>query len=160
MYQDEQQEISALKKELAHYQSIINEMTVPLLDSVIPDVLLMPLNGHLFNERIDAINDKLFTYLAKNRHITILVIDFTGISPLNIKYITGTDLSDAIKKSNSTMKLLGIRSIYTGMHPEVVFELVKSGFVEKLETYLTYKDAITKIAAEKNLFYSVKEIKR
>lgn len=160
MNQQEQQELFALKKELAYYQSIINEMTVPLLDSVIPDVLLMPLNGHLFNERINAINDLLFSYLEKNRHIKILVIDFTGIAPSNIKYITGTDLSEAIKKSNSTMKLLGIRSIYTGMHPDVVFELIKSGFAEELETYLTYKDAITKIAAEKNLFYAVKDVKK
>lgn len=150
-----EQELTALKSELDQYKSIVREMTVPLIDSAILDTLLVPLSGHLFNERINAINEKLFIHLEKNRQIKILVVDFTGILPSDLRYITGTDLSLAIGTSNSSLKLLGIRSIYTGFHPEVVFEITKSGFTEDLETYPTYRMAISQLSKEKNLFYSM-----
>lgn len=153
MSKDMEQELRALKSELEQYKYIVSEMTVPLIDSAIVDTLLLPLSGHLFNERIAAINEKLFLHLEKNRQIKILVIDFTGITPSDLRYITGADLSTAIKTSNSSLKLLGIRSIYTGFHPEVVFEITKSGFTETLETYPTYRMAITQLSQEKNLFY-------
>lgn len=148
-----EQELLLLKKELEQYKSIVHEITVPLIDSAIPNTLLLPLSGHLFNERINAINEKLFLHLTKNRQIKIIVIDFTGITPSDLRYITGTDLSAAIKTSNSSLKLLGIRSIYTGFHPEVVFEITKSGFTETLETYPTYRMATTQLSKEQNLFY-------
>lgn len=157
MSNDLQQQIEQLQAELQHYKSIVAEMTVPLIDSVLSDTLLMPLNGHLFNDRFEGINKKLFKHLTTNRKIKIVIMDFTGISPLNLEFITANDLSSSIDKFNRTMKLLGIRPIYTGFQPEVVFNLTKAGFKDTLETYSTYKIAVNQIATEQNIVYKLKD---
>lgn len=157
MSNDLQQQIDQLTEELQRYKSIVNEMTVPLIDSLLSNTLLLPLNGHIFQSRIEAINAKVFKHIEKNRKMNIVIMDFTGISPLNLEFISENELAAAIDKFNRTMKLLGVRAIYTGFQPKVVFELKKAGFNEPLETYPSYKNAINQIAIEKNIVYQIKE---
>lgn len=151
------EQIEQLQQKIEYYKSIVSEMTVPLIDSVLPDTLLMPLNGHLFKERFIAIDKKLFKHLESSPQTKILIIDFTGITSSNLEYISAQDLSATLERFNKTMKLLGIRTIYTGFQTKVVFDLVLSGFPEKLETYATYRMAINQVANEKNIYYSLDE---
>lgn len=71
--QNLEDQITLLRHEIAQYKSIIKEMSVPLIESSLNNTLLMPLSGHLFQERITQIEVKLFNHLqgtlsCKNRH--------------------------------------------------------------------------------------------
>lgn len=156
--QNLQDQITLLQYELAHYKSIVKEMSVPLIESSLKNTLLMPLSGHLFQERITQIEDKLFNYLQEHRHIKTIIIDFTGISYKNTTLLTNDVLTDALRNLQTTLTVVGIRVVYTGFQPEVIFHFVKSGFHEQLETYPTYRLAVEHLYKELRFFTETEHI--
>lgn len=152
MAQNLEDQITLLRHEVAQYKSIIKEMSVPLIESSLNNTLLMPLSGHLFQERITQIEAKLFNYLQEHRHVKTVIMDFTGISHKNTIMMSTDELSDALRNLHTTLTVVGIRVVYTGFQPEVIFNFVKSGFNEQLETYPTYRLALEHLYKELHFF--------
>lgn len=145
-----QQQLFDLQQEITYYKCIVNEMTVPMIETLLDDTLLLPLNGHLFTELLNRMTTKVFNYLELHPAIKIIIIDFTGITPIHLQFIDSVELAQSLQNFNQTLCTLNIRTIYTGFHPEVVLALIRSGFSEKLESYSTYKIAIHKLSNEIN----------
>lgn len=148
MSHDVQQQLKSLQKEVDYYKAIAKEMTVPLIETLVDHTLLIPLTGHIFPARSETIRAQVFNYLKKHHSIKIIIFDFTAITPKNLQFIKSIELSSTLKTLNKTLQTIGIRPIYCGFHPEVVFSLVSSGFTEELESYSTYKKAIQKVAKD------------
>ncbi|MCA9725959.1 MAG: hypothetical protein KC452_11720, partial [Kurthia sp.] len=113
MAQNLEDQITLLRHEIAQYKSIIKEMSVPLIESSLNNTLLMPLSGHLFQERITQIEAKLFNYLQEHRHVKTVIMDFTGISHKNTIMMSTDELSDALRNLHTTLTVVGIRVVYT-----------------------------------------------
>lgn len=145
MSADFEKQISTMQAEIELYKAIISEMTVPIINSVIPNTLLIPLNGHLFKERIDAIDKIIFEHISKHKNTRNIIMDFTGISAIHIELLANGQLSIALRDFNNTMNTLGIRTLYTGFQADVALNLIQSGFNESLEAFPTYKDAVNKL---------------
>lgn len=144
------QQLVDLQKEIAYYKSIVSEITVPIIETLLDNTLLLPLNGHLFFDRLHKMSLKVYEYLKSKPSIKIILIDFTGITPTHLQFIDAVELTQSLQNFNRTLKTLGIRTIYTGFHPEVVLALIRSGFSEHLETYSSYKIATHKLSNEIN----------
>ncbi|GEK33803.1 hypothetical protein [Kurthia sibirica] len=142
--------IEELEKEVMTYRTVLNEMAVPIIESVMPHTLLMPLTGHIYKERIQLIDETLYAKIVKNRDVRSIIIDFTGQTLKDYRFIELSEFSASLKNLNELLKLLGIRTLYCGFSPELVFELVRAGFTIEIDAYPTYRAAVEQLVKDTN----------
>ncbi|MDQ0861213.1 hypothetical protein [Bacillus sp. V2I10] len=80
---DLQAEILELKKQLEASAEIINEISVPIIPSIIPDTILVPITGRLSSERFDQIISKVLE-VSHSDEISTVIVDFSAISEKEI----------------------------------------------------------------------------
>lgn len=113
----------------------INELSatlVPLLNGI----AILPLVGSIDEERARQLL-QLVPLKAKQQDVQCLIIDFSGILQLD-KVVT-----DYLFKINHVLSLLGIKSIFTGIRPELAIEAVEMDLsLLSSPTMSTVKDAL------------------
>lgn len=145
---DLQKENEALKQKLAAYERLIGTMSAPVIESIVKNVLLVPLTGVMTLERINNIDQAIFDYIAKAKQAKCIIIDFTGIVVSDLTYISAQLFINRFKKLIDTLALMGIRLIYTGMNPEVVRYFYKHGFVSDNNAFSSFRSAIHQLLKE------------
>ncbi|WP_256204443.1 hypothetical protein [Planococcus faecalis] len=53
-------------------------MSAPIIPSVVPKTILVPIAGFIFSERFDLIRTTVLTYAEKHRDTERVIFDFTG----------------------------------------------------------------------------------
>ncbi len=145
---DLQQENEALKQKLASYEQLISSMSAPVIESILQDVLLVPLTGVLTLERIDNIDQAIFDYISKTKEAQCIIIDFTGIVIDDFAYIDTQTFITRFEKLIQTLALMGVRVIHTGMSPTVVRYFYTNGFVANHDAFSSFRTAIQQLAKE------------
>ncbi|WP_238323420.1 hypothetical protein [Planococcus antarcticus] len=64
---DSQQEIQQLKEQLIYYQKLIKNMSAPIIPSVVPKTILVPIAGFIFTDRFDMICTTVLMHAEKHR---------------------------------------------------------------------------------------------
>jgi hypothetical protein len=148
--QETLEEIKELKRELAEYKKIIEDMSVPIIPSIIPETVLLPITGKIYPELFENIITKISGF-AYSSDISTIIIDFSAIGKNEIGEIEV--FGGYIVKLASTLKLLGVEVLYTGFTPEVTPEIVKSEFyyVNQLKTFQSFKTALQYLMNEKGI---------
>lgn len=54
--------ITVLEKRVEEYEAAIADMTAPIIPSIIPQTILVPITGLLMAERFEKITAKILTY--------------------------------------------------------------------------------------------------
>ena len=143
-------EIQRLKERITYYENIINNMSAPVIPSVVPDTIMIPIAGYMFKERFDMIQSKTLQYVGNHRDTENAIFDFTGVLVEDVASFDYNDLATEIYQINNSLKLMGIRPIYVGFNPRFVREIVHAGIQVEIETYVSFRSALQRLLKENN----------
>lgn len=146
----ESPEIQELKDKITYYQEIIKKMSAPIIPSVVPSTILVPIAGYMFRERFDSIKTNTLTYVGQHRDTEKAIFDFTGVTVEDIQTFDYNELANEIFQLNNSLKLMGIRPIYVGFNPRFVREIVHAGIQVDIESYNSFRIALQQLLKENN----------
>lgn len=104
------------------------ELSVPIV-SISKDIAILPLIGNIDTERAVMLMENTTKEVGRLK-ISYLILDFSGVA------IVDTMVAQQIFNLSSTLKLLGVQTIITGVRPEVALTAVSLG--------LDFSDQMTK----------------
>ncbi|HEY9578179.1 MAG TPA: hypothetical protein VIR64_10945, partial [Pseudobacillus sp.] len=114
------QEVKDLKQQLKEYEELINEISVPIIPSIIPETILVPVTGKLSPERLELIFTKIneMAYrLSYTEGLNTVIIDFTAISKKELGEID--TLGMYIENFQKALNLMGVETLFVGFTPSV-----------------------------------------
>ncbi|MGN1400818.1 MAG: STAS domain-containing protein [Bacillus sp. (in: firmicutes)] len=143
-------EIEILKKRIEEYEAIIADIAAPIIPSIVPETILVPITGKLIPERFEKITAKLLNYSA-NTDITAIVLDFSAISNNDIGEIDV--FGYYIGQLSSSLNLVGVKVLFVGFSPSITHKLITSGLStdHQLNTFMSFKKALQHLMKEKGL---------
>ncbi|QDI90910.1 STAS domain-containing protein [Salicibibacter halophilus] len=128
------QQQSRLKK----LEEELLELSAPIVP-VKEDVSVLPIVGSMSEERADHIIKNVIPKVSENK-IGTLILDFSAI------HILDTFVASRLFTITRTLKLLGIRTIITGIRPEMAQTTIELGIeMDDIEIYRDVKRALEKI---------------
>ncbi|PAD34754.1 MULTISPECIES: STAS domain-containing protein [Terribacillus] len=147
-----------LKKKLAEYEGMIKELSAPMIPSIVPNTILVPLTGTFSVERFTHIQEKIVGSVVDVDADTV-IIDLTGINYLDIDTIGYGELSANIKNLTEALKLMGVETIFVGFSAKLVQKLVlsNSGF-QGFKSYSTFRSALKSLLKQKGM--EIREIEK
>ena len=129
-------DVTKYEEEINKGQSLMEEMYAPIIRTILPDVLLLPITGSLSEERLYKIKEKAL-HESSAKQASFMVIDFTGMTSLRDDYIV-----IELETISQALALLGTEVIYTGLSTTIVRQLVHQGTIITNKTFATFNQAI------------------
>lgn len=145
---EQAKEIQELKDLVAHYEKVIYNMSAPIIPSVLPNTILVPIAGFIFQDRFETIRSKVLEYAEKDREAECVIFDFTGVRMHDVEAFDYNVLATELSNLNNALRLMGLRPIYVGFNPRFVREIVHAGIQVDLEVYTTFRSALHNLLAE------------
>ncbi|MBB5180936.1 rsbT co-antagonist protein RsbR [Planomicrobium koreense] len=145
---EQAKEIQELKELVAHYEKVIHNMSAPIIPSIVPNTILVPIAGFIFRDRFETIRSKVLEYAEKHRETERVIFDFTGVRMEDVETFDYNELATELSQLNSALKLMGLRPIYVGFNPRFVREIVHAGIQVELEVYTTFRAALKNLLTE------------
>lgn len=113
----------------------VNELSatlVPLLD----DIAVLPIAGKIDEEKARMLLH-IIPAKVRKQNVNQVIIDFSGVFTLDQVVI------DALFKITNVLALLGVRSIITGLRPEMAMSAINQNVdLSSIRTFATVKDAL------------------
>jgi rsbT co-antagonist protein RsbR len=142
--------INQLQNKVNELEEIIEQTDLPIIPSIVPNTLLIPLTGVLSSERFQMIIPKVLNN-ASSTPTDAVILDFTAISIRNVENLQslGKYLKDLITATN----LMGIEVHLVGFSPQLAQVMVKSGLslVKEVNAFSTFKSALEFLLKKKGL---------
>lgn len=121
----------------------INELSATLVP-VLNGIAILPLMGSIDEDRAKQLLDQV-PFKVQKQDINCLIIDFTGIYTLN------SVVTDYLFRINSVLSLLGVRSIITGLRPELALTAIQlDDKLDSIPTMSTVKQALSSLGIKQN----------
>ena len=147
------QEISDLREKNREYENLIHDLSTPIIPSIVPNTILVPLMGSLNSERFIHIQEKIVKSIVKEKADTVL-IDFTAISSHEIEDSTNYQiLIDQIKGLVGALRLMGAETLFVGFSSQLVKKLVSSnatGFSD-INAHATFRTGLQYVLDKKGM---------
>ncbi|RHW41662.1 STAS domain-containing protein [Neobacillus notoginsengisoli] len=146
-----------LMERVNELESLVRTVSVPIIPSILPGVILVPLAGEISPQRFDLIIPKILSH-AGSKDVDSVILDFSAISMEEIGDLN--ILGHYLINLTSSLRLVGVQAIVVGIHPQFAQELVMSqvSFIKELKTFSTFKAALQSLMKDKGL--SLVEISR
>lgn len=129
---------------------VIKNMSAPIIPSIVPKTILIPIAGIISSERFELIRTKALHYAGEHRETECVIFDFTGVQSDDIQTFDYNELATELKALNNSLKLMGLRPIYVGFNPRFVREIIHAGIQVELEVYQNFRAALKEILDEMN----------
>ena len=145
-----QKEIEVLREKLNEYEQIIIDISAPIIPSIVPETILVPVTGILLPERFERTISKLLKYCS-GKDITTIVLDFSAISE---KEVGDLDIfGHYINNLTLSLSLVGVEVIYVGFSPSITQNLIISGLSTdtEIKTFMSFKKALQFLMKQKGL---------
>ncbi|RNF39323.1 STAS domain-containing protein [Planococcus salinus] len=153
---DQQQEMKELRDLVKYYEKLVKNMAAPIIPSIVPHTILVPIAGVIFRDRFEAIQSAVLKHAGENRETQRVIFDFTGVEREDIETFDYNELASELFQLNDALKLMGLRPIYVGFNPRFVREIVHAGIHVELEAYNTFRAALKELLNENEQpFYSL-----
>ena len=151
--QELQMKVNELTQKVEELEALVRDLSVPIIPSVIPETILIPLVGELAPERFQTINQRLLEYVY-NRRIQTAIVDFSAITVMEISDFQV--LADYVGNMNASMELMGVKLILVGFTPQFAQALVNSGLplTDQLNTFSTFKSALEFLMKQNGMVFS------
>ncbi|GLB59948.1 STAS domain-containing protein [Cytobacillus sp. NCCP-133] len=133
--------IKTLERRVEEYEAAIADMTAPIIPSIVPKTILVPITGLLMAERFEKITVKILNYI-KDHDVEFAIIDFTDITIDRIERMCLVELGQQIKNLTESINLMGVKPYFVGMTPQLIKEIVLSGIELNAETHATFQAAL------------------
>lgn len=153
---DQQKEIDELKDLVKYYELVIKNMSAPIIPSIVPKTILMPIAGIISTERFELIRGKALQHAGDHRETECVIFDFTGVQSEDVQTFDYNELAGELSALNNSLKLMGLRPVYCGFNPRFVREIVHAGIQVELEVYQSFRAALKVLLNEKNKSISTK----
>ncbi|UXH45950.1 STAS domain-containing protein [Rossellomorea vietnamensis] len=144
------QEIKELKEQLVQSEQLIMEISAPIIPSIIPETILIPITGRLSPERFQRIITKILD-VSYGEDINTIIVDFSAISEKEIGEIDifGTYIDNMAK----AIGLMGIETLFVGFTPSLTQIMINSGVreLQGIKTFLTFRTALQYLMKEKDM---------
>lgn len=111
--------ISAHVDTLQRHQAAIRELSTPVI-LVHDEVLLLPLVGTVDSHRAQQIMETVLREVSKNQ-AQVIILDIAGVP------VVDTQVADYLLRATAAVRLLGARTILTGISPQVARTIVELG---------------------------------
>ncbi|WP_210364040.1 STAS domain-containing protein [Bacillus sp. REN3] len=111
--------VKSHEKSLEHAKTALLELSVPVVP-LLPGVGVLPLVGNVDTERARLLMEQTLEH-AVNLKLTHLIFDISGVA------IVDTMVADQLFKVISALSLVGVKTIMTGIRPEVAHTMVSLG---------------------------------
>lgn len=143
-----EQQIVQLKEELEHYKKIVYSMSSPIIPSIVPKTILIPVAGYIYRERFNNIETSALEYISEHREVETVIFDYSGVSMNDVSTFDYNELAISISNLNSSLKLMGIRPIYVGFNPRLIQEIVHAAVHVEIETFQSFRSALQGLLKE------------
>ncbi|WP_406687517.1 STAS domain-containing protein [Rossellomorea vietnamensis] len=144
------QEMKELKEQLVQSEQLIMEISAPIIPSIIPETILIPITGRLSPERFERIITKILD-VSYGEDINTIIVDFSAISEKEIGEIDifGTYIENMAK----AIGLMGIETLFVGFTPSLTQIMINSGVreLQGIKTFLTFRTALQYLMREKDM---------
>ncbi|WP_196796879.1 STAS domain-containing protein [Sporosarcina sp. P33] len=147
------EEVKELKEKIIVYEQLIEELSAPIIPSIVPDTILVPITGALSVGRFMHIQNKLVQRIADNTVYTV-IFDFTDISALAVEENMGYELlSEKINELVSVLKLMGTETLFVGFSPAFAQNLVLSnvGKFDQFRAFTNFREGLQYLLEQKGL---------
>jgi rsbT co-antagonist protein RsbR len=122
------------KEKIAEHSKAMLEMSTPVT-SIWEGILLLPLVGIIDSHRTQDVMNKTLEKIAESR-AKMFVLDISGVAAVD------TGVANHLIKISKATKLMGCKSIISGISPAIARTLVELGVnVGDVETTATLRDA-------------------
>jgi rsbT co-antagonist protein RsbR len=149
--------LQELEQKIKEYEIILSEMAAPIIPSIVPETILVPITGLLRMERFDKIREKLLNYIH-NKDIETAIIDLTDITGERVEDLCLDEIGMELQEMATSMSLMGVRTLFVGMNTELVKQMVLAGIKLEAQTFSTFQSALKFLMKEKGLeFRKIKE---
>ncbi|TFD94445.1 STAS domain-containing protein [Jeotgalibacillus sp. R-1-5s-1] len=146
-------ENEALKSEIEDYKRMVKELSAPIIPSIVPNTILVPLNGTLNGERFLQIQQKVAEKIHQEDTSAVL-IDFTGIDELDFDSSGEYQLlSNRMNDLVNVLKMMGAETIFVGFSPKLAQYLIQLNPTAFKETqvFSSFKAGLQYLLQKKNL---------
>ncbi|WP_201716748.1 STAS domain-containing protein [Rossellomorea arthrocnemi] len=144
------QEVKELKEQLAQSEQLIMEISAPIIPSIVPETILVPITGRLSPERFEKIITKILD-VSYGEDINTIIVDFSAISEKEIGEIDifGTYIQNMAK----AIGLMGIETVFVGFTPSLTQIMIHSGVreLQGIKSFLTFRTALQYLMREKDI---------
>ncbi|MBM7579091.1 STAS domain-containing protein [Jeotgalibacillus terrae] len=137
------EEIVKLNQKVERYESYIKELSAPIIPSIVPHTILVPLTGGLTEERFEHVVETIVRFL-EDGEVENVLIDLTGT---NINHVDVSDyqlIAAKMKDLVGAVKLMGAKTIFVGFSPLFAREMVLSGVLKdiRIQSFSTFRSAL------------------
>ncbi|KQU60822.1 STAS domain-containing protein [Rossellomorea marisflavi] len=149
------EEVQELKRKLEEAEREITDISAPVIPSIVPETILIPIMGRLSQERFEAIITKILD-VSYNQDINTIIVDFSGIRD---KDIGETDVFGMnIHNMAKAVQLMGIEILFVGFTPSLTQIVIQSDVREvgQIKSFLSFKTALQYLMSEKSLSFQEK----
>ncbi|RFU68117.1 STAS domain-containing protein [Peribacillus saganii] len=148
-----QEKIKELTQQVNELETLVQNVSVPIIPSIIPDTILIPVSGEVSVSRFDLVIPKILNYV-NNVNIDSVILDFSAITLKEVENLV--ILVRYIESLTSSLKLMGIQVLIVGFTPLFAQELVRSElpFVKELNAFSSFKTALQFLMKEKGLAFT------
>ncbi|WP_227396049.1 STAS domain-containing protein [Jeotgalibacillus aurantiacus] len=146
-------ENEALKSEIEDYKKMVKELSAPIIPSIVPNTILVPLNGTLSGERFLQIQQKVAEKIH-HEDTSAVLIDFTGIDELDFDSSGEYQLlSNRMNDLVNVLKMMGAETIFVGFSPKLAQYLIQMNPVAFKETqvFSSFKAGLQYLLQKKKL---------
>lgn len=148
-----QEEIRLLKEELAEYKQLVQDVSAPIIPSIISETILVPITGKLSQERFETIISVLLN-ACYEQSVETVIIDFTAISKNEIDQMEV--IGQSIDNLVNSLNLMGAETFFVGFTPGFTQALMNSGLQLRtdLNTFLTFRSALQYLMKKKGMTFA------
>ncbi|WLR56908.1 STAS domain-containing protein [Mesobacillus subterraneus] len=139
-----------LERKIQEYETIISEMSAPIIPSIVPQTILVPITGLIRAERFDKIREKVLHFI-KNKDIETAIIDLTDISGERIEDVCLEEIGRELHELASAISLMGVKTLFVGMNPELVKRMVLDGIKLEAQSFSTFQSALKHLMKQKGM---------
>ncbi len=120
---------------LSRHQAAIRELSTPVIE-VHDGVILLPLVGTIDSHRAQQIMETVLARVTEAQS-RVLILDIAGVP------VVDTQVADYLLKATAAVRLLGARTILTGISPQVARTIVELGVdISTMDTRNKLSDGI------------------
>ncbi len=134
------EEIQELKEKIKVYEKMIEDLAAPIIPSIVPNTILVPLTGALTVNRFRHIQEKVVKKISEGT-VHTAVLDFTDINTDEVEEKMGYELlSSQINELVNVLKLMGTETMFVGFSPNFAQHLILSNLTEfsKIKAFKTF----------------------
>ncbi|WEG16724.1 STAS domain-containing protein [Alkalihalophilus pseudofirmus] len=144
-------EVEEFKSMLIEKEELIKDLSAPIIPSIIPKTILVPLTGALTYERFATIQEIILTRIPHEKADSV-IIDFTAISYREVGDLGMEQLGERITQLRNSMRLMGVETIFTGFSSAFVQEIIRSGIdTSQLVVHSTFRTGLQYLMKKKGL---------